>query len=94
MKNKINYFMSKDTRLVLDNFRKVIISKNVLLVNYTTLRRTLRDEEIVVVSYIKNKNRMIIYDELKKYNSKIYEGFIQWANEKGIEIFKQKLEKR
>ena len=92
MKNKINYLMSRDTRLVLDNLRKVIINENELLVNYTILKKDLKDEEIIVVNYIKDKNRMIIYDVLKKYNhSIIYDAFIEWAHEKGIEIFKQKI---
>lgn len=92
MKNRINYFMLRDTRLILDNLRKEIINENELLIYYTILRRDLKDEEIIVVNYIKDKNRMIIYDVLKKYNhSIIYDAFIEWANEKGIEIFKQKI---
>ena len=82
MKNKIAYFMDKDTRLVIDNLRKVIINENLLLVYYT-----IKDENSTVVRYIKNKNRVFIYDILKKYNSNIYKAFIEWANEKGIKWY-------
>lgn len=84
MKSKITYFMEKDTRLVLDNLTKVVINEDLLLVNYTILRRSLKDKKIPVVRYIKDKNRIIIYDKLKKYNSNVYKAFIEWANEKGI----------
>ena len=87
MKSKIDYFMKKDTRLVFNNLTKEIINENLLLVNYTIPRRNFKDEEIIVLRYIKNKNRMIIYDILKKYNPIVYVGFIEWANEKGIEWY-------
>lgn len=74
--------MDKDTRLVIDNLRKVIINENLLLVYYT-----IKDENSTVVRYIKNKNRIFIYDILKKYNSNVYEGFIEWANEKDIKWY-------
>lgn len=86
MKNKIAYFMEKDTRLVLGNLSKVVVNENELLINYTILRRSLTDEEIIVVNYIKNK-RLIIYEKLKEYNSSVYEGFIEWANEKRIKVY-------
>lgn len=90
MQSKINYFMGKDTRLIVDNLRKVIINENELLVYCTIQRRSFKDIEIIAVDYIVDKNIMIIYDNLKKHNSKVYEGFIEWANKKGIEISKQK----
>lgn len=87
MKNKIDYFMKKDTRLVFNNLTKVIINENELLINYTILRKNFKDEETTVINYTKDKNRILIYDKLKKYNSKVYEGFIEWANEKRIKWY-------
>lgn len=88
MKNKINYFMSKDTRLIVYNLTKIIINKDLLLIQYTILRENFKDKKIIVVRYLKSKNRLFINEELKDYNPSVYEGFIEWANEKGIEIFK------
>lgn len=85
MKNKINYFMDKDTRLVLDNLTKVIVNENILLVDYTIGR--LNDKKITAIRYLRDKNRMLIYGILKKYNPNAYEGFVDWANEKGIEWY-------
>lgn len=87
MKNKIAYFMAKDTRLIVDNLTKVIINENELLVKYTTFRRNLDDLTITAIRYYKSKNTMIIYDKLKKYNFNVYEAFIEWANEKGIKWY-------
>lgn len=87
MKNKIAYFMERDTRLILDNLSKVINNENELLVKYTVLRRSLKDKKTTVVRYMKNDNRLIIYDKLKKYNPNVYKGFIEWANEKGIKWY-------
>lgn len=87
MISKINYFMARDTRLVLDNLSKVIINKNELFVNYTVPRRSLKDEKIIVARYMKNENRLIIYDKIKKYNSNVYEAFIEWAEENEIEWY-------
>lgn len=87
MKSKIDYFMARDTRLVFNNLTKVIIDENELLINYTILRQNFKDEETTVINYTKDKNRMIIYDKLKKYNSNVYEGFIKWANEKRIKWY-------
>ena len=53
MKNKIAYFMEKDTRLIIDNLSKVIFNENQVFVNYTILRRSLKDEKTIVVRYIK-----------------------------------------
>lgn len=89
MKNKIAYFMDKDTRLILDNLTKVIIDENEVFVTYT-VQRILKDVKIAVVNYIKNENLMVIYDRLKKYNSNVYEAFIEWANEKDIEWYSVK----
>lgn len=89
MKNKIAYFMERDTRLILDNLSKVIISENVLLINYTILRRRrkVKNGKIPVVRYLKDKNRIIFYDTIKKYNSNIYKGFIEWAEDNKIEWY-------
>lgn len=87
MKNKIAYFMEKDTRLIVENLSKVIFNENQVFVNYTISRRSLKDEKTIVVRYIKNKNRVFIYDKLKEYNPNVYKGFIDWANEKGIKWY-------
>lgn len=87
MNKKIRYFMAKDTRLIVDNLSKVIINEDLLLIKYTIIKRNFKDEETTVIRYIKKKNRMIIYNELKDYNLSVYEGFIEWANEKGIECY-------
>lgn len=92
MIKKIRYFMAKDTRLIVDNLSKVIINEDLLLINYTILKRNFKDEKTTVIRYIKKKNRILIYDELKKYNPSVYEGFIGWANEKGIECYINKKE--
>ena len=87
MKSKIAYFMERDTRLVVDNLSKVIIGENILLINYTILRKRLKDKEFTVIRYIKDKNRIIIYDKLKKYNPTVYKAFIDWAEENKIECY-------
>lgn len=87
MKSKIAYFMERDTRLIVDNLSKVIVDENELLVFYTILRKNFKDEKNIVVRYIKNKNMLIIYNKLKKYNPTVYEAFIEWANKKGIEWY-------
>ena len=87
MKNKIAYFMAKDTRLIVDNLTKVIIDENTVVVKYTVFRRNLDDLTIIAIRYYKSKNSVIIYDKLKKYNPNVYEGFIEWANEKGIKWY-------
>lgn len=84
MKNKIAYFMEKDTRLIIENLSKIIFNENQVFVEYTVIRRSLEYEKSIVVRYIKNKNRLIIYDKLKEYNPNVYKGFVDWANEKGI----------
>lgn len=85
--NKINYFMEKDTRLVNYNLTKIIINKDLLLIQYTILRKDFKDKKIIVVRYLKSKNRLFIYEELKDYNPSIYEGFIEWAEANGIERY-------
>lgn len=87
MKSKITYFMEKDTRIVVDNLTKVIVNENVLFINYTILRKNFKDEETTVIRYMRDKNRMIIYDELKKYNNNVYNSFIEWAEDKGIKWY-------
>lgn len=85
MKSRIKYFMAKDTRLIDGNLTKVIVNENIVLVNYTVQKRSLKDEKETVVRYLRNKNRILIYGILKKYNPIVYEGFIDWAENKGIE---------
>ena len=85
MKSKITYFMEKDTRLILESLTKVIVNENILLVDYTIGR--LKDKKITVVRYMKDKNRIIIYDKLKKYNFNFYKAFIDWAESNGIECY-------
>lgn len=87
MKNKIAYFMKRDTRLIESNLSKVIINENILLINYTVLRKNFKDKATTVIRYMRDKNRMIIYDELKKFNPNVYEGFIEWAEDNGIKWY-------
>ena len=84
MKSKITYFMEKDTRLITDNLSKVIINEDMILIKYTAFRRNLDDLTFTAIRYYKSKNRIFIYDKLKKYNPNVYEAFIEWANEKEI----------
>lgn len=85
MKSKIAYFMEKDSRLIVDNLTKIVVNENLLIVYYTILRRNLKDEKTTVVRYLRDKNRLIIYDKLKEYNPIVYQAFIEWADEQGIE---------
>lgn len=87
MKSKIDYFMERDTRLVFSNLTKTIIDKDELIIDYTIQRKDYKDENFMAIHYIKDRNRLVIYDKLKKCNPKIYKAFIDWANDKKIEWF-------
>lgn len=87
MKKKIEYYMAKDTRLVVDNFTKVIVDEDMVVVKYTAFRKNLNDETITAVRYYKSKKTMIIYDKLKRYNDNAYNSFIEWAKEKGLKWY-------